>query len=227
MAIYDYTLCYSAEDGKFHIGIGCGEHEEKFIGEVTDQIADVAGYEGNGSTLILKDFAFETSAEIAVAVPNGTKIVFEGENSIIVDSDKADANVAVLYSSGDMILSGNAGSKLLIDSNTTQGFWSRAICARAGDLTIEGGNITAKAKSARKNCGVYAGGHLWIDTGDKGKINILGGHLTISAAPNAVRAAEGRLTVKEGAKVLNCIETQGTEAFTGDCLSPADREQNL
>lgn len=221
----DFTLCYNAEDGKFHIGRGCGEIEEKFVGEISDEIAEVDGFTADGLTLYLKGFKFETSADIAMALPGGTVLVLEGDNEIKVTSDREDANVGVLYSSGDLTINGSADSTLAVLANTEQGLWSRAICARAGDLTINGGKITARGGKAKKSCGVYAGGHLWIEIGDKGKITVNGGALDIISGRNAIRAAEGLLTVAAGAKVENVLEYQGGEEFHGDCISPVDIEK--
>lgn len=221
--IYDYTLCYQTEDGKLHVGRGCGEEKEKFIGEITDEIADVAGYIGEGNVLHLKDFKFATCADLALAVPGGTTIVFEGENDLSVVNDCEDANVGVLYSGGDLTLSGGDADTLLIHADTEQGLWSRAVCARAGDLTVTGGKITANGGHAKKSVGLYAGGRLWIDIGDKGKITLTGGAVSIKAGRNSIRAAEGKLTIAAGAKVENAQEFSGTgEEFHGDCLSPVD-----
>lgn len=222
--LYDYTLCYSAQDGKLHIGRNCSEEQEKFIGEITDEIADVGGYAGEGSVLRLKDFSFATSADLALAVPDGTTIIFEGENELRVVSDRADANVGVLYSSGDVTLCGSDKDSLRVQAETEQGLWSRAICARAGDLTVNGGNITANGGHAKKSCGLYAGGHLWIGIGDKGKITINGGSISVKSGRNAVRAAEGKLTVAAGARVYNVKEYEGIAEFKGDCLSPIQEE---
>lgn len=221
----DYTLCYVPADGKLHIGRKCGEEQEKFVGEITDAIADAAGYVGNGNVLRLKNFSFSTSADLALAVPGGTRIVFEGENKIQVANNKPDANVGVLYSSGDLTLSGSEDSQLNIHAQTEQGLWSRAVCARAGDLVIEGGVIIAHTESAKKSCGLYAGGHLWIEIGDKGKIVINGGRLSVTAGRNAIRAAEGKLLIAAGARVENAQEFSGTDAWAGDCLSPVDMEK--
>lgn len=223
----DYTLCYNTEDGKLYIGRNCGEEKERFVGQITSEIAEIAGYTGKGNVLYLKNFTFATSASLALAVPGGTKIVFEGENSLSVINDQEDANVGVLYSSGDLTLEGGSDDTLTIHAETRQGLWSRAVCARAGDLTVNGGKITANSSGAKKSCGLYAGGRLWIEIGEKGKITISGGHVSVTAGKNAVRAAEGRLIIPAGAKVSNAQEFVGGEAFVGDCLSPIREEDPL
>jgi len=224
MKVVDYTLCYCSEDRKMHVGRGCSEEKEKFVGEITNELADVDGYVGEGSVLHLKDFSFATSADLALAVPGGTTISFEGESNIFVINDREDANVGVLYSSGDLTLDGDDSSGFSIHAETGRGLWSRAICARAGDLTINGGKITATAGHAKKSCGVYAGGHLWIGNDNKGKIAINGGSVSVRAGRNAIRAAEGKLTVAAGATVTNAQEFAGAASFVGDCLSPINEE---
>lgn len=223
--IKDYTLCYCHEDGKMHIGRGCGEEQEKFIGEITDEIAEVAGYVGKGSVLCLKDFTFATSADLALAVPGGTTIVLEGNNDLSVVNDREDANVGVLYISGDLTIEG--GGSFYIHADTERGLWSRAVCARAGDLTINGGKIVANGGRAKKSCGLYAGGRLWIEIGEKGKITLNGGSISVMAGRNAVRAAEGKLTVAPGAVVENAQEYVAGGVWVGDCLSPVDDAQPL
>lgn len=225
MIICDYTLCYNQEDGKLHIGRCCGEEKELFSGDVTDEIAEVEGYEGHGSTLVLRDFTFATSADLALAVPGGTTIVLEGKNDISVVNNKQDANVGVLYSSGDLTLDSKGAGSIYIHAETEQGLWSRAVCARAGDLTINGGAITANGGRARKSCGLYAGGRLWIEIGEKGKISLNGGSVSVVAGKNAIRAAEGKLFVAAGACITNAQEYTGADAWTGDCLSPIDDKQ--
>lgn len=220
--LHDYTLVYNQTDSKLHIGRNCGENQEKFVGEVTEEIADVGGYVGCGNVLTLRNLTFQTTADIALAVPDGTMIVLEGDNRLQVVSDQADANIAVLYSMGDMTLCGGANDTLFIFSDTKQGLWSRAVCARAGDLTILGGNITTKSGLARRSCGLYAGGHLWIEVGDKGKINLKGGTISVTSGKGAIRAAEGKLAVAAGSVVTNADEFSGGVTWIGDCLTAMD-----
>ena len=221
----DFTICYDKTSGKLKKGIGCSEDKEQFIGTVSDEVLLLPGISADGDTVFLDGFTFETSADIAMAVPDGTKIVFRGNNSISVRNDKSDANVGVLYSSGDLTLEGSAGSSLTVSADTEQGFWNRAVCARAGDLIVNSGLVIARGGTSRKSCGLYAGGHLWIDTGEKGKITVNGGELDIIAKTNAVRAAEGRLTLAAGAVVENVKEVIDITGFKGDCLTAEDPEK--
>ena len=224
-AMNDFTICYDKASGKLKKGIGCSEDKEQFIGTVSEEVLELPGISADGDTVFLDGFSFETSADIAMAVPDGTKIVFKGDNFLSVRNDKPDANVGVLYASGDLTLEGSADSSLTVSADTEQGFWSRAVCARAGDLTVDSGKVIARGGTSRKSCGLYAGGHLWIDTGEKGKITINGGELDIIAKTNAVRAAEGRLTLAAGAAAENVKETIGETGFKGDCLTAEDPEK--
>lgn len=223
----DYTICYDNVSGKLKKGIGCSEDKEQFIGTVSDEVLELPGLSAEGDTVFLDNFEFETSADIAMAVPNGTRIMLKGNNTISVRNDKPDANVGVLYSSGDLTIEGSEDSTLTVSAQTEQGFWSRAVCARAGDLTVNSGKIIALGGTSKKSCGLYAGGHLWIDTGEKGKITINGGVIEVVAKTNAVRAAEGRLTIASGASVENVIETVDETGFKGDCLTAAEPEKTV
>lgn len=226
MVIYNYTLCYNQQDGKMHIGRGCSEEKELFVGKITDEIANVKGYEGHGPVLVLRDFSFATSADLAMVVPDGTTIILEGKSDLSVVNDKPDANVGVLYSRGDLSLDSKKAGSFYIHAETKQGLWSRAVCARAGDLTINGGIITANGGRAKKSCGLYAGGRLWIEIGKKGKISLNGGFVSVIAEKNAIRAAEGKLFISANASVTNAQECVNCkDAWIGDCLSPIDREK--
>ena len=108
--IVNYTLFYSAEDEKLRAA-SCREEKEVLCDVRIGEVADVTGYEGHGNKLILKGLEFETTADIALVVPGGTEIVLaEGENLLKVDARGPEANVAALYSRGDLAISGSNGS---------------------------------------------------------------------------------------------------------------------
>ncbi|MCI2048828.1 MAG: hypothetical protein LKJ76_03805 [Lachnospiraceae bacterium] len=236
-AVENYTLCYRPSDGKLIVGFECTEQKEKFTGLFTDRIADIRGYSGQGSNLTLTDFTFTTTADIALYVPGGTTIRFAGNNKLTVEGGRPDANIAVLYADGDLTIKGGETDHLRINATAMTGLWSRAVCARAGDLAIHGGCISASGGCAKKNCGLYAGGHLFIDSRDKGKISITDGFIRAAAIPNAIRATEGGLSISAGAQIENAKEFPENDShsnnlittsdWTGDCLTQADDHQDL
>lgn len=222
MKTVDYTLVFCHKDGKIHIGKECSEKDERFIGTITEEIAPVTGYIGNGKQLILNDFSFSTSQDIALAVPEGTEIILAGKVDLTIQSDQPDANVSVLYGFGDMTLSAEKNGSLTICADTSAGLWSRGICARGGNLTVFGGVYRINCGYSKKSCCLYAGGHLFLEVGEKGRIDLLGGDFTLSSKSNAVRSAEGKLTLAEGAIVQNAMECRGKEKWVGDCLTQRD-----
>lgn len=220
----DHTLVYRSSESCFHKGISCTEEQEKFAGEVTDEILQPENVKAQGKDLYFENFRFETTAQIALAVDDGCRLHFSGENLLAVHNDIEGANVAVLYSSGDLNILGEG--KLTIDSDTSQGKWSRGVCARAGDLLIDGPQLEISAYRAKRSCCLYAGGRLWIQIGEKGKITIESGSLSLKAGSDVIRAAQGKLKIAAGAAISNCNETSGSaEEFCGSALSPIDREQ--
>ena len=219
MEIENYTLCYCHADGKLHVGLGCSEFQEQFIGEITDQVVEAEWYSGDGPVLTLCGCSFATSADMALVVPDGTTILFRGENTLRVVSDRSEANVAVLYGSGDMTLEGGKTDSLEVLAQTEDTLYSRAICIRKGDLTINGGKITALAGKSRKRVGIYAGGHLYIDIGEKGVIRINGGEVTATRIIAGERMF--RLHLAGNAWVKNAMEyLGGPDPWNGDSLRP-------
>ncbi len=227
MDIMEYSLVYCPDDGKIHIGDACTEENESLVGGMTDVIFQSENYEGDGLTLTLKDFCFYTSADIALIVPNGTTILLKGENELKVVSDKDNANVGVLYSSGDMTITGDEDAKIKCLPMTKQGLWSRCICARFGNLDVKGGNIYTLAGDAKKSCGLYAGGHLFRQVENSGRICITGGTVYASAKTNAIRATDGKLMIEppEGMQsvVINAKEYKGSsKKWAGDTVTQSD-----
>ncbi|MCC8066745.1 MAG: hypothetical protein LIO94_06560 [Clostridiales bacterium] len=187
-----YSLFYCPEDGKLHISDACTEENESLVGSMGEEIYQSQNYYGEGKKLTLSDFHFQTTADIALIVPNGTIIALEGKNELKVINDRERANAAVLYSNGSMTITGDAEAELRILAETAQGLWSRCICARFGNLSIEGGTICATAGSAGKCGAIYAGGRF-RKVPDTGQIRISGGKIIASAKTNAIRASEGKL----------------------------------
>ncbi len=228
MEIFDFSLFYCPDDGKLHAGDACTEENESLVGDMTGAVFSSEHYEGNGLTLTLEDFCFATSADIALIVPDGTRVVLKGENELRVVNDRADANVAVLYSSGDMTITGDDEAKIKCLPMTERGLWSRCVCARFGNLDITGGNIYTLAGDAKKSCGLYAGGHLSRQVEGSGRIRITGGTVYASSKTNAVRASEGKLMIAPPANkrsvVINAKEFKGGPGpWIGDTITQSDQ----
>ncbi len=224
MEIREYSLVYCAEDGKLHIGDACTEVNESLVGGMTDEIYESENYTGKDHCLTLDNFSFATSADIALVLPDKTTVYLKGKNELKVVNDKGEANVAVLYSDGDMTITGDEDGEIICLPETKQGLWSRCVCARFGDLRVEGGTVCVFAGESKKSCGLYAGGRLFKKVEGTGMIRITGGTVFASAKTNAVRASEGLLIVEapEGQQsvVVNAKEfAGGTDAHTGSALT--------
>lgn len=227
----NYTLFYHAEDGKMYSGT-CHEDKEILTDIKIEHEIEIEGYRGDGLTLTLFGIDFETTADIALVVPGGTTIVLEsGENRLCVLAQGDEANAAVLYSQGDLNITGGEG-KLLCDASKTSSnncTWSRGICARYGDLAISGGCVEVRCGDCSRRAGAYyAGGRLYGGDKQKGAITITGGTLVGTSMHNVVRATENQLTIGAGSKVDNSNEFSGsTEVWHGSFLDQADCQKPL
>lgn len=227
--VENYTLFYCTEDGKMHSGT-CREDKEVLVDVSVGDVAEIEGYRGEGLTLILSGLDFETTADIALVVPGGTTIVLEsGENRLAVQARGEDANAAVLYSQGDMTITGGEG-KLLCDATKTVAdncTWSRGICARYGNLTISGGNVDVKCGECSRKAGAYyAGGRLYGGEQQKGAIAITGGTLMGTSVHDVIRATEDLLTLGAGAKVENSDQISScAEDWHGSFVAQADKSK--
>lgn len=225
----NYTLFYCAEDGKMHVGT-CREENEVLVDVSVGDVAEIGGYRGEGLTLTLTGLDFETTADIALVVPGNTVIVLEsGESRLAIHGRGADANAAVLYSKGDMTITGGQG-KLICDATKTVAdncTWSRGICARYGDLTITGGCLEVKCGECSRKAGAYyAGGRLFGGDQQKGAITVTGGTLVGTSIHDVIRATENQLTLGAGAKVTNSDQVSTcTEAWHGSFVAQADKSQ--
>ena len=166
MEIKDYTLFYDHSDGKMHKG-KCREEKERLVDVEIGDVVEMPGFRGEGSRLYLNGFQFVTSADMALVVPGGTTIVLEGGESLLkVVPEGPGANTATLYTKGDMVITGGSGV-LINDSTATQvstTLWSRCICCRYGNLTVEGGTVIAHSGPCSRNAGAfYAGGRLFAE----------------------------------------------------------------
>lgn len=234
MTIKDYTLFYSAEDGKMHKG-HCREEKERLVGVEIGEAVEIGGFRGEGSTLVLAGFEFTTSADIALVVPGGTTIVLEsGVSSLTVVPDGPDANTATLYTRGDLTITGGEGTLIndATHSSVETTLWSRCICCRYGNLTISGGTVIAHSGPCSRNAGgFYAGGRLFAkEYGEEenGAITITGGVVKGMAKPQTVRATNTKLTIGPHSVVENAVEFAGSEEeFHGDCLSMADETKDV
>lgn len=227
--VKDYTLFYNAEDGKMYAGT-CREDKEVLVDVNVGDVVEIDGYRGEGLTLTLTGLDFETTADIALVVPGGTTIVLEsGQSRLAVHGRGADANAAVLYSKGDMTITGGEG-KLLCDATKTVAdncTWSRGICARYGDLTISGGYVDVRCGDCSRRAGAYyAGGRLYGGDQQKGAITITGGTLVGTSIHNVIRATEDLLTIGAGSKVENSNEfSGGPEEWHGSFIDQADKSK--
>lgn len=210
----------------------CHEDKEVLVDVKIGGVVEIEGYRGDGLTLTLSGIDFETAADIALVVPDGTTIVLEsGENRLCVLAQGEDANAAVLYSQGDMTITGGEG-KLLCDASRTRAencSWSRGICARYGDLTISGGHVEVRCGDCSRRAGAYyAGGRLYGGDRQKGAITITGGTLAGMSIHNVIRATENQLTVGAGSKVDNSNEFSGSdEIWHGSFMDQADPNRPL
>lgn len=224
--IENYTLFYCAQDGKMHAGT-CREEKEVLVDVAIGDVVDIGGYRGDGLTLTLAGLEFETTADIALVVPENATIVLEsGESRLTVHAQGPEANVAVLYVKGDLTITGGAG-KLVCDAASTTAdncSWSRGICVRYGDLTITGGTLdVACGACARKSGALYAGGRLYGGERQKGAITITGGTIVGFSPPNMTRATEDQLTIGPGSRLENSAEFCGSaEEWRGSALFHAD-----
>ncbi|MCD8015396.1 MAG: hypothetical protein LUG99_19990 [Lachnospiraceae bacterium] len=211
-----YSLFYCPEDGKLHIGDACTEENEALVGNMGEKIYQSENYHGEGKNLTLSDFHFQTTADIALIVPDGSTVILEGKNELKVVNDRERANAAVLYSNGSMTITGGAEAELRCLAETSQGLWSRCICARFGNLSIEGGTIYAIAGSAGKCGAIYAGGRF-REVPDTGRIRIRGGKILASAKTNAIRASAGKLFLEPPKNY--CSVVNNAREYTGSSLS--------
>lgn len=225
----NYTLFYCAEDGKMHAGT-CREDKEVLIDVSIGDVVEIDGYRGEGLTLILTGLNFETTADIALVVPGGTTIVLEsGQSRLAIHGRGEDANAAVLYSKGDLIITGGEG-KLTCDATKTVAdncTWSRGICARYGDLTVTGGYVDVKCGECSRKAGAYyAGGRLYGGDQQKGAITITGGTLVGTSVHDVIRATENQLTLGAGAKVENSEQVSlCQEEWHGSFVAQADKSK--
>ena len=226
MKIENYTLFYCAEDGKMHAGT-CREEKEVLVDVRVGEVVEIEGYRGDGLILTLTGLEFETTADIALVVPENTTIVLEsGVSRLTVHAQGPEANVAVLYVKGDMTITGGEG-KLICDASSTNAdncSWSRGICVRYGDLTVSGGclDITCGA-CQRKPGALYAGGRLYGGDQQKGAITITGGTVVGFSVPNMTRATEDQLTIGPGSRLDNSAEFSGSaEEWHGSAIFHAD-----
>lgn len=227
--IANYTLFYNAEDGKMYAG-SCREEKEALVDVQIGSAVEIGGYRAEGKRLVLTGLQFRTSADIALVVPGGTTIVLEsGTSTLQVLPDGPNANTATLYTKGDLTFTGGEGT-LINDATHTSAettLWSRCICARYGNILIEGGHIEALCGPCSRNAGaVYAGGRLFAaERGEQenGAITITGGTVIGSSVPQSIRATNTKLTIGPGSVVENAVEFAGSEEeWHGDCLAQAD-----
>lgn len=232
--IPNYTLFYNAEDGKMHAG-SCREENEALVDIDIREPVEIAGYRGEGRTLILTGLEFETSADIALVVPADTTLVLESGVSILkVDPASPVANVAILYVKGNLTITGGEG-RLICDATSTRAetcSWSRGICVRYADLTMTGGQLEVYCGDCSVRAGaLYAGGRLFSGENgenENGAITITGGRVTAAAAPHTIRATNTKLTLGPHSVVENSNEFSGSaEAFHGDYLAQADPAKPL
>lgn len=227
----DYTLFYCAEDGKMHKGT-CREEKEVLIDIQIGEAVEMDGFRGNGLELTFTGFVFETTADIALVVPENTTLVLESGTSILrVFAQGPEANVATLYVKGNLTITGGEGTLINDATNTSAEttLWSRCICARYGDLTISGGRVEAYCGSCSVRSGaVYAGGRLYGGDNQHGAITITGGHVIASAVPHTIRATNTELTLGPNSVVVNSNEFSGSaEEWHGDYLAQADPSRNV
>lgn len=232
--IKDYTLFYSAEDGKMHRGRG-REEREKLVDVEIGEVVEMDGFRGEGSTLVLTGFEFVTSADIALVVPGGTTIVLESGTSVLrVVPNGPNANTATLYTKGDLTITGGEGT-LINDATHTEvetTLWSRCICCRYGNLTVTGGRVEAHCGPCSRNAGAfYAGGRLFAaEYGEQenGAISITGGTLIGASIPETVRATNTKLTIGPNSVIENAVEFAGSAGeFHGNCLTQADKTKDV
>lgn len=208
----------------------CREDKEALVDVSVGGVVEIDGYRGEGLKLILTGLDFETTADIALVVPGNTVIVLEsGMNRLAVQAKGEDANAAVLYSQGDLTITGGEG-QLLCDATKTVAdncTWSRGICARYGDLTISGGYVDVRCGDCSRRAGAYyAGGRIYGGDQQKGAITITGGTLVGTSIHNVIRATEDQLTIGAGSKVENSNEFSGSpEEWHGSFIDQADKSK--
>lgn len=221
-----YTLFYSAEDGKMRAGT-CREEKEVLTDIQIGDVVEIGGFRGEGSNLILTGLEFETTADIALVVPENTTIILEsGTSRLKVYAQGPQANVAALYVKGDLTITGGKG-KLCCDTTSTDAtncLWSRGVCVRYGDLTISGGCVEALCGTCSVRAGaIYAGGRLFGGDQQRGAITITGGTVIGYSVPHTIRATDGQLTIGPGSRVDNSDEFAGSaEEWHGSYLLHAD-----
>ena len=224
--IENYTLFYCAEDGKMHAGT-CREEKEALVDVKVGGVVEIEGYRGDGLTLTLTGLEFETTADMALVVPENTTIVLEsGVSRLTVHPQGPEANVAVLYVKGDLTITGGEG-RLCCDAsgtNADNSLFSRGICVRYGDLTVTGGQLDVTCGLCKRKPGaLYAGGHLYGGDQQKGAITITGGTIVGFSTPNMLRATENQLTLGPGSRLENSAEFSGSEeAWHGSAIFHAD-----
>jgi len=135
--------------------------------------------------LTLNNVSHSTSANIAVRLPGGSKVVLKGKNTIKSTFKGADSTFG-LKVDGNLTISGT-GSLIATGGTTTvsNGFSQGIVAHAAGNITIKSGTITAKGGSAKG-----ASGSMGIAAGGGGKILIKGGKVTATGG-SASRVSEG------------------------------------
>jgi len=229
--IRDYTLFYCVEDGKLHKG-SCREENEVLQDIVMGEVVEMDGYHASGLELTLTGLQFETTADIALVLPGDATIVLEsGISRIQVHARGPEANVAAVYTNGDLTITGGDGTLICDTTSTTAEncLWSRCICARYGDLTISGGNLEAYCGQCSVRAGaVYAGGRLFGGERQRGAITITGGRVSACAVPHTIRATNDKLTIGKGSIIANSGEFSGSaEQWHGSYLAQVDLTKNI
>lgn len=227
--IENYTLFYNEKDGKMYAGT-CREEKEVLTDISIGDPAEVAGYCGDGLTLTLTGLEFETTADIALVLPENATLVLErGVSRLVVHAQGPEANVAALYVKGNMTITGGTG-RLICDTTSTMEencLWSRGVCVRYGDLTQTGGHLEVYCGTCSVRAGaLYAGGRLFGGENQHGAITMTGGSFAGVAVPNTVRATNELLTIGPGAIVENSDEYAGSDqVWHGSYLNQKDPEK--
>ena len=147
------------------------------------------------TTLTLNGVNFTTEAATAVKLPDGAKIVLNGDNTI-TGGDSESAHCYGIRANGSLTIKGDGTLNVTCGDTTRDEGKSIGIFAYEGSVVIEGGTITANGGMAvHPSCGIYT---------NSGSVAISGGIVTVKGRTardgrsSGIHAQSGTVTIEGG-----------------------------
>ena len=161
-ATENYTLYLNNSNGRLY--------ENNLSGaDITDKMAS-SGAQVSGSsgsrTLTLTNFNFETSADYAMQVPDGTTIVLVGSNAVTSTYNGGGYYSHGIYSDGNLTINGTGSLTAKGGAGTeSSGIYSGNNLSISGSATVNatgGNNGKSGNYGSDGSCGIYSEGNLTI-----------------------------------------------------------------